>query len=168
MSKKEPVEFSMQVDLKELIAAMEFAQEGVPAAILEQAKLLLHASYYRVTKMKARMKAEASLSETQTQVALTIRTDTEVKITENYVREQTEVNPEVIAAKKAYDDAKAMEEWAKAIVDSYQMRGSMLKAYVQLLGFEMATESGLIRTQLEELGVGKLKRDVQKKYPGRT
>lgn len=156
----------IKVDLTELIKEMDFNQETLVDAMLNQAGLMLKASYYRVDKMRVRMRAEAQLNDTTTEVALGIRAEnTEVKITEGYVRELTNGSAEVQAAQKAYDEAKAMEEWAKLIIDSYQMRGSMCKALVSLLGAEVAAESGFLRAEMERLGMGKLKEAVKKRYP---
>lgn len=156
----------MKVDLRDLIKNMDFTEETLVDAMLNQAGLLLQASYYRVDKMRARMKTEARLSETTTRIALNIRSENaEVKITEANVRELTEANSEVQTANRIYNEAKAMEEWAKLIIDSYQMRGSMAKALVQLLGAEAAMESGFIRAEMERLGLGRLKDAVRKRFP---
>ena len=58
-----------------------------------------------------------------------------------------------------------MEEWAKLLVSSYEMRGSMCKALVQLVGAEAAVESGFIRAELERIGVGTLKEKVKSQFP---
>lgn len=154
----------VKVDLKKLIAELDFSQEGVAQAMLNQPKLLLDASYYRVEKMKARLRAEAYLDQARVSAAINARATLE-KVTENGVIEQVGNSPEVIAARKAFDEARAMEEWAKLVIDSYQMRGSMLKAYAQLLGAEAALESGVVRAESERMGIADLREKVLNRFP---
>ncbi len=157
--------FLITVDLKKLVDAMDFSEEEIHGALLNQSKLFLEASYYRVEKMKVRMKAEADMNQKQTEVSTQVRAQTEVKITENYVSEQTALHQDVIAAKQVYDKARTLEEFAKLLMGSFEMRGSMLKACVQLYGAQMAKESGLFQAELDRMGTDKLKEKVRSRFP---
>lgn len=155
------------VNLNELINSLELSEEALAHEILEQPKLFLQAARYRVEKMKVRMRAEAVLNQIQLETAGKVRqTEADVKVTEKYIQEQTDQDPSVRAAQRAFDDAKVMEEWSKLLLDSFRERGSSCKVIVQLLGAEAAKESGLFRAELEHLGVNQLKDKVKKRYPG--
>ena len=156
--------FSMTVNLPELIDSLDFAEERTAEAILNQSKLLLKASHYRVNKLRARMKAEAAMELVRAKTALLIRGNSEGKITEAFIKETVECDGDVQIAQRAYDEAKAAEEWGKQLIEAYQMRGSMLKALVQLLGAEAAVESGFVRTEMERMGVGQLREKVMARY----
>jgi len=156
-----------KINLRELMEAMEFTEAGLADAMVQQASLLLKASKYRVQKMRERMKVETDLNQVRTKTALLIRAqESETKITEKYIEAATEQSPDVIAAQKGFNEARALEEWSKLLLDSFQMRGSMLKALVQLLGAEAATESGFIRAEFERMGIGRLKEAVKARFPG--
>lgn len=157
------------VRVTELISSMGLSEETLYHDMLDQPKLFLQASRYRVAKMKARFKAEALVSQLRVDAAIIVRqrnVESETKVTEKAVEEQVSKNPKVREAEALYDEAKAMEEWAKLLLDSFRERGSMAKALVQLLGAEAAMESGLVRAEFERMGIDKLKEQVRNRYPG--
>lgn len=163
----EPELSTDKINLQELVEAMEFTEAGLAEAMVHQASLLLKASKYRVQKMRQRMKVETDLNQIRTKIALLIRAQgSETKITEKYIEAATEQSPDVLGAQKAFNEARALEEWSKLLLDSFQMRGSMLKALVQLLGAEAATESGFIRAEFERMGISQLKEKVKARFPG--
>src|SRR5437773_5897073 len=108
----------MKIDVNRLIAQLDFSETNVAGAMLEQAKLLLEASYYRVDKMRKRMRAEAAWNEVLASTALRIRSEAEggSRITDKAVGELVENDKQVAAARKGFNEAKAMEEWAKLLI----------------------------------------------------
>lgn len=161
---KKSEELGLTADLKHLIKEMDITEETLSDAILHQAKLYLEASYYRVEKMKARMAAELEFGRIRTVVASAVRSNSEVKITEAYINEQVDGNRDVIIAHQAFDQARALEEFAKLVLASYDQRGSMCKSLVQLLGAEVAKESGFLRAEMDRLGIGKLRDKVESQF----
>ena len=157
-----------QVDVNKLLRDMDFTEETITTALLNQSKLLVQASRYRVQKMRERMQAEAELEHLSVDVASIVRQrgDSEVRITEKFIEEQVLKNQKVRGAQSKFDDARVLEEWAKLLLQAFDSRGSMLKALVQLLGAEAAVESGFIRNELERMGIGKLREKVRKGFPG--
>lgn len=153
--------------LSELISKLEFSLEELPSAIMEQPKLLLESSRYRVTKMRRRQELEAALTVTSSFVAQRLRKEeNEKKVTEAYIRERSAKNPKVIQAQKDLDEAKVAEVWGKHLLDAYHERGSMIKALVQLMGAEAALEMKFIREEHLRLGGKELRRRIKHKYPG--
>lgn len=148
----------------ELIAKLDFSEEQVAASLLNQPTLLLKASHYRVQKLRNRMQAEADYDKASAECALRVRAQSEGKITEAYIKETVATDADVLLAQRKYNETKAAEEWAKLLIESYQMRGSMLKALVQLLGAAAASESGFLRAEMERLGMGKLADKVRARF----
>jgi len=156
----------IKVSVQELIDKMDFTDENTAGALLTNAGLLLKASYYRVQKMRLRMRAESNLEAVTAETALAIRAqEAGNKVTEGYIKETVATDKRVRAAQTAFDEAKAVEEWAKLMLNCYEMRGSMAKALVQLLGAEAAAESGFVRAEMERMGVGKLRERILRNAP---
>lgn len=153
------------MELKELIEKINFSEETLTSAMIEQSALLLDASEYRVKIMRRRFQAEAELRDNQTDVAIRMRRSKE-KLTEAAVKELIAADKSVRSAQSKVDELKALEEWAKSLVDAYHSRGSMCKALVQLIGAEAAMESGFIRAEMERMGIRKLKNKVTSHFPG--
>ena len=156
------------IKLEQLLVDIDFSDENLVEAIMKQPGLLLAASRWRVDRLRRRITAESNWTQVQTTAAIRARSggDGETKITEKYIEECVRVDPVVIEARRLYDEARATEEFAKLLIDAYQMRGSMLKALVQLFGAEAATESGLIRAEMERMGVGQLRDKLRKRFTG--
>ena len=93
----------------ELVSALDFTHEGLPDALLNQAKLYFRAAQYRVTKLKARIAADTALKETRVVVAGEVREEAEergTKITEKYVAELVDGAEDVKSAQRELDETK--------------------------------------------------------------
>ena len=107
----------------ELVHALDFTHEGLPEALVKQAKLFFRAAEYRVAKLKVRITADTALKETRVIAAGDVRLDAEdsgIKITEKYVAESVDGAVRVQDAQLELDEAKVAEEYAKLLLDAYQ------------------------------------------------
>ncbi len=155
------------MDLRELMDKLDFTEETLVQVLLEQAKLLMESSRYRIKKLKERLALEADFTRIQSEVSLRLRKEaSDVKKTEAYIREIAASSPRVVRAKEKLDRAKALEEWGKLLVEAYHSRGSMAKALVQLISTEAAVESRFVKDELDRMGVSRLKRKVKSRFPG--
>lgn len=153
--------------LSELISRLDVTETTVATDLLDQASLLMKASQYRVRKMRTKLRLEAKLGVVQSRVSMAVREQaTDERKTEAYIKEKVARHKAVREAQALLLEAKCLEEAAKALVDAYQSRGSMLKALVQLIGSDAALHSGVIKEALDRLGVDRLRHDVQKKFRG--
>lgn len=154
------------VNVQDLITNISFTEETLAQALLDQPKFFLDASRYRIAKMKTRMQAESRLNQIQTETAVKVRAGAQDrKITEKHIQEQVARNANVKAAQVKYDEAKLLEEWAKLLLDSFRERGSMAKALISLIGAEAAVETGFVKSELERMGVSKLRDKVRSRFP---
>ena len=162
-----PEEFGQPINVRELIGLMDFSQEGLADALLVQPGLFLKAARYRIEKLRILQQAEAALDDIELDTAMRVRNAErpDGKITEKYIEQETERDSRVKEARHRRDEAKALEEWAKLLLDAFRERGSMAKALVQLIGAEAAIDSGFIRGELERMGLNRLKDSVAKRYP---
>jgi hypothetical protein len=159
------------VDLDNLIAKLDFAEEAVITANREQASLFLEASRYRVKKMRSRIKAESAFESAKTNAAMFLRrrkkTGEKGGITEGFIRDQVATNPAVIETKKAFEDAEVYEEWGKHLLEAYRQRAHAIKTLAEILGAEANAQARIARKDMELAGFEDLKDRVRRKYPGR-
>lgn len=154
------------MDAKELIAKIDFTEDTLIRAHLEQASLLSEASQYHIRKMRERMRLDSANTEAQTSTALKLRRTATEKLTEPAIKELVAGNKDVVAAKNNLDEAKAMEAWAKSLVDAYHERGSMIRSLVDLVGTSAIMESRVFEAALHNAGLEKIRQNIKKKYPG--
>lgn len=122
-----------EVDAKELVDRLAFAQEDTEEAALEQAKLYMAAATFRVTKMRKRQEAEMHLENMRVDYSLRMRAKYKGQkgTTERSIQEMVDRVPEIRDAVAALAKAKRLEEWAKLLLDAYEHRRSTLKILAQ-------------------------------------
>ena len=157
------------IDLKALIAGLDFSEENIVIANREQPSLFLEASRYRVKKLRARIQAESLLESERARAAMVYRKKkaTSGGITEAYIREKVSVNAEALDAREHLDRAMVHEEWAKLLLEAYRQRGHAIKTLAEILGAEANAQARLARKDLETEGFEKIKQAVRSKYSKR-
>jgi len=155
-------------DLALLIKNLEFAEEEVASAATSQAKFFIEASRYSVSKMRELMRADAALTEARAECAIEIRNQgvqpNGKPVTDSYIAEQIDLNPDVAKAKAEADMARAANEFARLLLEAYRMRSSAIKVLAEILGAEAASDA---RAQREELALAAHRQvagDVRRKY----
>ena len=154
------------IDVKQLISKIDFTEETLAQAHLEQAGLLFAASEYRIQKLRDRLRVDAACSEAETSAAMKLRRTSEEKLTEAAIKEVVSASKDVVIARRNADEAKVMDEFAKILVDAFHERGSMIKSLVNLVGASAASESRFIQAELERMGLSRIKENIRKRYPG--
>jgi hypothetical protein len=129
-----------EVDIKDLLARLAFAQEETQEAALEQAKLYMTAATYRVKRMKDRQEAEAAHDDMRTDLSVHYRRKYAVSgkkgVTEKTLVELVDRNSGVREARNAVLVAKRREEWSKLLLDAYEHRRSTIKILTQFAYLE--------------------------------
>ena len=155
-----------EVELKDLLERLAFAQEEVQDAALEQAKLFMAAATYRVKKMKKRQEAEAALDDIRTSRSIQLRAKYVASgkkgVTEKYLTDMIDGNAVVREARNLALEARREEEWAKLLLDAYEHRRSSIKILATFAYLEDEFRPGG-----EEIEKMKSKRAQLKKTLGR-
>jgi hypothetical protein len=157
------------VDLKGLLKKLDFTEEDLIRADLEQPRLYMEASRFRVRLMRKVIQAEAALELVSVGSALRIRKkyrELGKSITESAIKERVANNPDVQDCKKRLGEVEAMEEWAKLLLEAFKMRRDAVKILAEVLGAEANAEIRHQRKEFELEGYSKLKDRVRKKYAG--
>ena len=155
-----------EVDIRQVLAKMEFRAEGLEQAALEQASLFLRAGVARVQAMrranaaKANQKLNRALIDAEVRVRLTA---TGAKVTEDKVDAEVTRDTKYQAFTRAVDKAEEEEEYLKIVLEAFRMRRDSLRVIQDNRAAEMTT--GRIGTARTE-EVADLKAALKAKYPG--
>lgn len=156
------------VDVYGLIESLDFTEENLVEACLQQGKLFLEASRYRVKKMRRKIEAKAKLEAAETRVSLHYRIKkqkgTRGSMTEGYIRDRVGTHPDVLSAKKKLGEAVVAEEWAEALLEAYKMRDSACRVLSRILGAEAVAEHKAVRVEGEKNALDKMKDRLRSKY----
>ena len=156
--------------VKDLLADLDFPEEGVLDALQSQPALAFEAGKFWVKKLRERMAAEARLEVLKVEAAEEFREAEDAAgnkpPTVQRVAEKVAAHESVKKAQHEANEAKAAEQLAKVLYGAYGERGSMAKAIVQLAGAEAAKEAGLLRAELDRMGFGTLRDKVERQMLG--
>lgn len=129
-----------EVDVKDLLSRLAFAEEDTQRAALEQAKLFMAAATYRIRRMKERQQSDAAYDDIRTEKSIRLRVKgsggAKKGFTEKSLTELVDRDPAVKEARDAALAAKRREEWAKLLLDAYEHRRSTIKVLVQFAYIE--------------------------------
>lgn len=125
-------------DLDTLLEKLEFGDETISDAVLEQASLYMASADYRIEQMRKRMRKELHFDRIRAHYALEIRNNHQGKktLTEAHIKEQLEEIDEYLKVRKELEELEVAEKWAELLVRAYEMRRDALKMYVQMTGGE--------------------------------
>lgn len=137
MDKRKPI--IGVVALKDLLERLEYTEETLHVAVLEQAKLFMEASNYRVRKMRERQQAEAEWERVKAVIGLKLRRQKKSGrggVTERHIMDLVEASQTARAAKKKYQTAAQLEEWSKLLLEAFRMRRDSLKVLASFVYVE--------------------------------
>jgi hypothetical protein len=155
------------VNLKKLLAKLDFVDEEVANAAKEQPMLYLTAARFRIQKMQRRIQAESSLAVTKAQRGAKFRAKVAEggeRVTEGRVNEMLVKDKEVRQLEDTARAAAEQEEFAKMLLDAYRMRKDALKIVVDLMGAELYVQRSMEGTGELRKIKDKLKQKLGKKY----
>lgn len=135
-----------KTELDALLDKLEFSVEDVIDSAVDQARLFGQAASYRVTCLRRMMNAEMALgiaqseSEQKIRMAAVINDD---KITEGNIKSRVLLDQKVLTAARAFNDAKAEEEYSKLLVEAFRHRRDMLRTIGELTMSERSMEGAM-------------------------
>ena len=153
--------------VRKLVEQLDLSEENLTAALQTQPTLFMSAAEYRVQCLRRRTGASADLGRIRAEVAIRVRDEAVAsghKITVQQVDAGVESDEEVQEAVLADNEARAEDEFSKLLVEAFRERGNMATAMVRLVGAEAAKESGLVRAELDRLGLGKVREELEDRY----
>ncbi len=141
-----------RVDVRRLLRRLEFTEETVINAALTQAKLYKQASIYRVQKLAQRTNAETKLDLVKAEVALRKREAIDKKDrTETEIKDMVALNPKHRIARRKLNNAVVEEQFAKMLVDAYDMRMQAIRVVAQMAAVDISLDKRM-KERAEELG----------------
>jgi hypothetical protein len=156
------------VDLKELISKLDFTEEEVEYAAMEQPKLFLRVSRFRVQKMRDRVEAELSYENKLAQYSSKYQERKDEKgkrqLTEGAVKAKVQLKPEIQKLRKRMELSFVFEKASELLVEAYRSREKAIKI---IMDARWAEGGKLIRQATEEGGkkaAKKLARDIRDRY----
>lgn len=143
------------IDLDALLERLEFTQENIIEATLEQTKLHHQAAMYRVQAYYAKTEAEMKLELRKASCALRIRRQEDEKKkgerkTETYIKELITKDTNYQIAVTRLNRATRKEMFAKLLLETFEMRMQCIRVITQVTGMERAVESAM-KKKTEEL-----------------
>lgn len=150
-----------EVDLRALLAKLDFQDTNVVAAAQEQGRLFFEASKLRTQKARLRMNREARLELVRAEVLLAERQSLIAAgqpFTQKELAALVQVNPGVRKAERLLRAALEQEEAAKLLVDAFKHRKEALRIVLE----QNRAEIGFGGT----VNLRQLKDQLRQKYPG--
>jgi hypothetical protein len=155
------------VDLRRLIRKLDFVDEAVEDAVVEQPRLFLEASRYRVQKMRKRVQKTLAYESDRAVIATKLRERKDERgkriLTEGAVSDKAAQKTSVLNLRKAMEFSYVEEKFAEHMIEAFRQRRDALKIIVDA---RMAEVGGEIRKIKEQAGHNKMKR-VQKEVRAR-
>jgi hypothetical protein len=156
------------VALEQVLNKLDFTEEDILRAAMENPSLYLMAGTFRVQKMRKRMKAQHRLDLAQAEAGLRIRKirtpDGKKKYTEPQIKEKIVLEDDVKENRQKLDGAFEEEEFSKLLLDSCRYRKDALRIIVDGRLSEAAGElreakEGMVRSDMR-----KRSQQLRKKY----
>src|SRR5712672_993974 len=157
------------VDLKHLIEKLDFTEEDVESAAVEQPKLFLRASRYRVQKMRDKLQRISEYDQIVAKTGSRYREDKDgdgKKKTEGAIKERIQRNDKVHKVRKKMEKAFVLEKFSEGLTEAYRQRLSIIKIIVDARWAEAGTA---VRVEKEESAKKQSKRmakDLRERYRG--
>lgn len=159
-----------EVDLKQLLAALDFSDEEVVEVSKQQPMLFMEAVRFRVQSMRERTVCEAKLLAAKSTLGGKFRTKLKEggeKVTEGQVQERIGRDKDIRAMEEELAESEQAEEWSKLLLEAFRMRRDAMKVVADVIGAEMYI-SKMNSGAATELGkLGKVKSKLEEKYPAR-
>lgn len=155
--------------LEELLEGLDFNEASILEAERGQAKLFERAARYRVGKMRVRARAEMVHSVAQAEASLFLRREFAgkgEKLTETYLEQLLITRDDIKAAHEALMVAKEEEEYAKLLLEAYQMKRDGMRAVAQVLVGELSFSNRQLADAAMATSLEKVKEKLRAKYPG--
>jgi len=152
--------------LKQIIARLPINEQNVLHDVVMQHDLMLHASRYRIKRMRATSEAQANTQALWSEIALTYRSKKDKggrrAYTEGAIKEYVSANKRMVLMRRREEQCRATEEFAKLLLEVIRSRNRAL----QLIVDSRLAETGSVAKTTESLirnAVSKKTRMIQAK-----
>jgi hypothetical protein len=131
---------SAQEQLNDILNRLDFTEETLPTAVLEQASLYMDAARYRIQKMRKKNAAELAYDTARAKRALNYRRNAasvapgKKSMTETHLNQLLDADQALASLKKALQDAELAEEWSRNLQEAMRMRRDMIEVYARMMG----------------------------------
>ena len=150
------------VDVRRLIKELAFDLENFEEANRMQPRLFLEAGRYLTSAVLQKSKTENKLETMIAETGLKLRRE-KIKgknsLTDKGIIDMVNGNPEVATLKNRFAITKAMEVWAKQLLEAYNHRLTVLSNITRIRTGEMATQ---LREVKEKAAVDDMRRRADK------
>lgn len=138
------------VELQRLVKKLAFAEDDFEKANLEQAKLSLQASMYRVEAMKLKHRRQAVLEKIRAEKALAFGKIKHgqkrgQRMTQAEIQNRVMVDPNVRKAQRRFEEALELEEFSVSLVYAYRQRQTTLRIVTDIRNGEIANDIRSVR-----------------------
>lgn len=150
------------VDIQRLVKKLSFDLENFEQANSEQPRLYLEAGRYMTLAVLRKARAEIALETKQAEYGVTLREKKTALggkgITDKAVLSIIDTSEEIIKLKRKASLTKAMEVWAKQLVEAYNHRLQVLNNITKIRSAETSSN---IRSVKEQSAVDSLRRKAE-------
>lgn len=157
-----------KVKLKELIEKIDFTEEEVEHAALEQPKLYLRVARFRVQKMRDRVKAELAYENKVAKYSSQYQEKKDEKgkrtLTEGAVKARVQLKPEIKKLRHEMEMSHVYEKFSELLLKSWEKREFAMKV---TLDARWAEGGKLVKMLKKEDGkkiAQKLANDIRSRY----
>lgn len=167
-----------RVDIKVLLDSLDFTDETIGHAALDQGKLFSRVAQYYIQAMRNRICAETALDARKADRGHFFRqrdserrqasktAASQKQMTEGRLSELIKLSPSVKKLQDEYDRWVVVEEWAKQMIEAYRQRAQMIKAVAGILGEEAVSDLRIFKENRAKERLRKTRATLAKKYPG--
>jgi hypothetical protein len=155
------------VDIQKLIKEIMFDLDNFEEANRRQPRLFLESGKYLTGAVLQKARAENRLESLIAEKGLEIReqkTNGKKGFTDKGVADLVNADPFIRKAKRNYAVARAMEVWAKQLLEAYNHRLQVLSNITKIRTGEMATELRAVKERAAVDDIARKAEKVRKKY----
>lgn len=166
---KKPDLLSKPVDLKHLLDQLAIPEDELQEAAVEQPRLYLEASRWRSMKLRRMAGTHTQFHMARADVAVKLRRANEggKKVyTEGSIEDHCNADPKIIALRQQMDEADALEEYSKGLLEAYRQRMAVIKILADIRNSEMAYEIRQVKSNMAKADLVKKARELQDSYTG--
>jgi len=141
-----------KVSIERLLKKLDFAEEMVVQAAIDQPTLYRRATVYRVQKMEQRINAETNLDLIRSKIGLLKRDRIDKKDrTETLIKDMVTRTPRYLNAKEKFNRATVEEQFAKMLIDAFEQRMQAIWVVAKMAAVEISIDKRM-KEKAEELG----------------
>src|SRR6201998_4153590 len=148
------------VDLKQLVAKLDFTDEAVEAAALEHPRLFLRAARYRVQKMRDRVEAGLAYETRIAKLSAKLQSKKDEKgkrtMTEGAVKARVQLDSKIHKLRRKMEMSFVYEKFAELLVETYRKREFAIKVIIDARW----AEAGKVLKVVKEEGAKNISRKM--------